>query len=66
MLILQADETAACTDTGVQEMKELLPGIQHVKIAGSTHSIHHSNKQEFLHELHGFLRQCCATGAGDL
>lgn len=66
MLVIQADETAACTDQGVEEMRALLPGIQHVKIAGSNHSIHSSKRAEFLQALHAFLSQCCAADGGDL
>jgi pimeloyl-ACP methyl ester carboxylesterase len=63
---MEADEYGACSKKGVEQILQLLPGIQYIKIPGSNHSVHNVTINEFLHVLHEFLRQCCATGAASL
>lgn len=62
MLLIKADEYGACSKKSVEQMRQLLPGIKHIKIPGSNHSVHKLTISEFLHVFHEFLRQCCARG----
>lgn len=58
VLLMLAENASAASDYGIQKMKSIMSRMQSETFAGSTHSIHRTNPDEFADSLKSFVQKC--------
>lgn len=64
VLVLQADSPdGSISEAGIEHMRRYRPGVPIVRVAGSGHSIHKTNLEEFVDLADGFFARSSRAGA---